>query len=201
MIVKYGTPMTLSLMDEFAQRWCHETSESGGVDMWDAARDFTFVVSIRFILGVDVDEETSRQLRKDFDLFSAGLFAPDMGLPVGPFHEAKKARKRMDVAFAKILNEFMPLYNAGKAPKGALYVVMEEAKKGGIEPDVKFVSDQMMNLLVCWHRDDLRQLRLRVSPPRRPRRHHAAAPGGARRPLARGVDERAARALHEGRCQ
>lgn len=77
----------------------------------------TSQVSVTFILGVELDEAKAAGLRKDFDILLSGLFAPKWPAPVGKFHQAKQARKRMAATFAQVFQEFMPLYREGKAPK------------------------------------------------------------------------------------
>eukprot|EP00873_Tetraselmis_striata_P017946 jgi/Tetstr1/438210/TSEL_026809.t1 len=141
----YGIPVIQALMQKYARQW----SEAGpkGVPMGRSARNFTFDVSVTFILGVELDEAKAAGLRKDFDILLSGLFAPKWPAPVGKFHQAKQARKRMAATFAQVFQEFMPLYREGKAPKGALYVVVEEAEKAGVQADVDYVVDQMIMML------------------------------------------------------
>ena len=94
----------------YADRWV--AAGAGGVAMLAEARDFAFEVSLLFILGLELEDEEFLQMRKDFDVFSMGLFAPDLG-PVGPYNECKKARARMVAVLTRAVDNFMPLYNAG----------------------------------------------------------------------------------------
>lgn len=139
-------PTVQGIVKDYVKQWCQQ----GEIHGYAEARNLTFTVAAKMLLGFDIKEKQKHQMLILFEDMLATLFSMPIPIPGIGLYRGLKARKRIMQEIAKCIKDRQD-HDESDQHEDALALILEASEDGSRRLSTTEVQDSALEMLFAGH--------------------------------------------------